>query len=148
MGLKDFIKRDCTKSVIEITLRNEGPDSYKEEKYGNAITFQRTIRDNGQTALVLKDNEGISYLSGKAAKEEGKLILNHFQIDVENPIIVLQQDEAKEMLRVETPDKLYEFFVSATLIKQIKSEYTKADHQKRQILDNVEKMEAFVKELK
>ena len=62
----------------------------------------------------------------KDAKEECLRILEKFQIQVDSPIVILQQDEAKEMLKVESADKLYKFFEKATLIRQCFDQYSAA----------------------
>ena len=62
----------------------------------------------------------------KDAKDECQRILEKFQIQVESPIVILQQDEAKEMLKVESADKLYKFFEKATLIRQCFDQYSAA----------------------
>ena len=55
--LTDFIQKGHQKAVIQVSLRNEGEDAYKPETYGKAITFQRTINDNGQSAVFIMDEK-------------------------------------------------------------------------------------------
>ena len=109
--LQDFIMKDKQKAVIQITLRNEGEDAYRPDVYGIAITFQRSLLDNGQSAVMLLDENLVKVKkSTKEAREEGKRILEAFRINTDNPIAILQQEEAKELLRVESPQNLYNFF--------------------------------------
>ena len=109
--LTDFIQKGHQKAVIQVSLRNEGEDAYKPETYGSAITFQRTITDNGQSAVFIMDEKLAKVKkSTKEAREEGKRILESFRINTDNPIAILQQEEAKELLKVESPGNLYSFF--------------------------------------
>ena len=39
----EFIKKGCSKTIIQVTLSNVGEDAYKPEIFGKSITFQRTI---------------------------------------------------------------------------------------------------------
>ena len=96
--------------MVQVTLRNEGEDAYKPDVYGTAITFKRTISDKGASAVSLV-GESSHTVSGKAAREEGERIQKALNISVDNPIVILQQDQAKELLKMESPANLYNFFV-------------------------------------
>lgn len=138
--LSSFVQKGSTKAVIEIMLNNEGEDTYKPEVYGRSIIFERTIRDTGQSSMVLKDANGNVKVTSKQAREEGKRALGIFNIMVDNPITVLQQDEAKEMLNVLSPDKLYQFFVRGTMISQILDQYKAGQNDIDDLTRNVNNM--------
>ena len=77
---------------MQVTLKNEGEDAYKSEVYGSSITFQRTINDNGQSSVLIKDHkQNVVKKATKDAREEGKRILDNFRINTDNPIAILQQ---------------------------------------------------------
>ena len=123
----EFIKKGSSKCMIQVTLSNKGEEAYKPELYGGSITFQRTISDTGTSAYLLKDENMKDVVrKSKDAKEECKRILDKFQIQLDSPIVILHQDEAKEMLKMESPDKLYKFFEKSTLIKQCFDQYSAA----------------------
>ena len=109
--IQDFVQKGSRQAVIQITLRNEGDDAYKPEVYGKAITFKRTITDRGASAVSLLGENSHTKKKQRQAREEGKRILRGFNISVDNPIVILQQDQAKELLQMESPEKLYHFFV-------------------------------------
>ena len=91
------------------------------------FVIQRTINESGTSAYLVKDEEMKDVVrKSKDAKDECQRILEKFQIQVESPIVILQQDEAKEMLKVESADKLYKFFEKATLIRQCFDQYSAA----------------------
>ena len=101
--------------VVQVTLRNEGEEGYKREFFGDTITFKRTISDKGASAVSIL-GESSRAVSGRAAREEGARIQKAFNISVDNPIVILQQEQAKELLRMESSEKLYNFFVVRILL--------------------------------
>jgi len=146
--VSEFIKKDASRAVIQVTLRNTGEDSYKEELYGKSVTFQRTINESGTSAYLLKDENMRDVVrKSKEAKDECKRILDKFQIQVDSPIVILQQDEAKEMLKIESPDKLYRFFEKATLIKQCFDQYSAAQVEYNKAYDTLKDKARALKDL-
>jgi len=146
--VSEFVKKDCSRAVIQVSLRNTGEDAYKPEIYGSSLTFQRTITENGTSSYLLKDcNMKDVIRNSKEAKEECKRILDKFQIQVDSPIVILQQDEAKEMLKVESPKQLYRFFEKATLIKQCFDEYSEAQAEYSKAQENLKEKSRALRHL-
>jgi len=136
--VSEFVKKDCSRAVIQVTLRNTGEEAYKPELYGPSLTFQRTITENGTSSYLLKDSNMKDVVrKSKEAKDECKRILDKFQIQVDSPIVILQQDEAKELLKIESPQQLYRFFEKATLIKQCFDEYSEAQAEYSRAQENL-----------
>ena len=102
--LQDFIQRGTDKARIFITLKNEGEDAYKPEVYGSCISFQRVIWSSGQSSITILDQNETPIRKNREAREEGKRILECFRINTDNPIAILQQEEAKELLKVQLPN--------------------------------------------
>ena len=102
-----FIQRGTDKAKIIITLKNQGEDAYKPEVCGTSILFQRTIWSSGQSSVTILDQNETTIRKNREAREEGKRILECFRINTDNPIAILQQEEAKELLKVLTPENLY-----------------------------------------
>ena len=50
-------------------------------------------------------------------------ILNHFGIQIENPLSVLTQDMARSFLASSTPSSRYEFFLKGTGLSQLQLDY-------------------------
>jgi hypothetical protein len=90
-SLKELVKRGETSATIEITLANDGVDSYEHGVYGDEIIIVRTI--NAMSLCLY--------------------------IQVENPVLILNQDAARSFLKECDPKKLYQFFMKATLIEAI-----------------------------
>ena len=58
---------------------------------------------SGVSPVILKNHSQVTVLKNKEARKEGKKILECFRINVDNPIVILQQEKAKQFLRVESP---------------------------------------------
>jgi len=56
--LRDFVRKDCQKSVIEISLCNEGEDAWDPKTYGNTIIVQKTIYASNANKLLLQNWKG------------------------------------------------------------------------------------------
>jgi chromosome segregation ATPase len=145
----DFVRRGAMQAVIEVTLHNTGEEQYKPEQFGEQITFRRVIYSSGKrssTLELLREGGGVVYGRDKGS-QEGSRVLEWFNIQLENPLTVLQQDYAKDMLRVEKPGKLYGFFESATMLKQCREEYKKSEVELIQVDKNLVKIKQGISEL-
>jgi len=146
--LQDFIQKGHNRAIVQVTLKNEGEDAYKHEVYGASITFQRTINDNGSSSVFIKDHkQTIIKKTTKDAREEGKRILENFRINTDNPIAILQQEEAKELLKVESPENLYTFFQKATLLKQCIDQYSAAKTELEKTRNTIETKRVQIRDL-
>ena len=107
--------------------------------YGSSITFQRTINANGQSSVLIKDHkQNVVKKATKDAREEGKKILEYFRINADNPIAILQQEEAKELLKIESPGNLYTFFQKSTLLEQCIDQYSAAETELKKTRSTIE----------
>ena len=91
--LQNFVREGAEKAEIRVTLQNSGWFSFREEKYGSSITFQRFIHRSGRNSFLLLDHEGAVREKDHPARMEGKRILEDFKISIGNPLIILQQEE-------------------------------------------------------
>jgi len=146
--LQEFIQKGYSKAVIQVTLKNDGEDAWKPDLYGASITFLRTINESGTSAVYIKDHkENVVKKTTKDAREEGKRILENFRINTDNPIAILQQEEAKELLKVESPQNLYTFFQKATLLKQCIDQYSAAKTELEKTRETIERKQVLIKDL-
>ena len=125
--VQNFVREGTEIAEIQVTLQNSGSEAFKHEKYGSSIIFQRFIHRSGRTSFLLLDHEGVVQHKDHAARIEGKRILEDFKINPGNPLIILQQEEAKEFLTHLSPHSLYTFFQMATSLKQCWDEYVAAE---------------------
>jgi len=142
---KGFIRTGQSSATVEIRLCNQGEDRYRPEIYGNSIVVVRTVTNSSST-YKLKDHKG-KIACEKKVKEELDRILLNFNIQVENPIAVLNQDTAKTFLFKCDPDKLYTFFMRATQLESCKNDYNSAAVEKGQAEAHLEEKKASMPEL-
>ena len=125
---KAFIRTDQTSTIVEVRLANVGELAYKPDVYGRSIRIERRVT-NTSSAYRIMDDKG-KVVVEKKHKEELERILMAFNIQVDNPIAVLNQDTAKTFLFKCDPDKLYTFFMRATQLEACKNDYNEANIQR------------------
>jgi chromosome segregation ATPase len=73
---------------VTITLKNCGHEAFRPEEYGSTITITRSFTQNGSSSYKIKNQQG-KIVSNK--RDELSAILDHFMIDVDNPMNILTQ---------------------------------------------------------
>ncbi|KAJ4830375.1 Structural maintenance of chromosomes protein 6B [Turnera subulata] len=113
--LKDFIKTGCSHAVVEVEIRNQGDEPFKPDVYGDSIIIERRITQS-TSSTILKDHRGRK-VAGR--KEELRELVEHFNIDVENPCVIMSQDKSREFLHSGNDKDKFKFFFKATLLQQV-----------------------------
>ncbi|KAL4347631.1 hypothetical protein GQ457_17G019180 [Hibiscus cannabinus] len=113
--LKEFIKTGCSYATVQVDVKNEGADSFKPEIFGDTIIIERRITDS-TSSTVLKDRQGRKVAS---RKEDLRELVEHFNIDVENPCVIMSQDKSREFLHSGNDKDKFKFFFKATLLQQV-----------------------------
>uniref|UniRef100_A0A2D4N836 Structural maintenance of chromosomes protein 6 n=1 Tax=Micrurus spixii TaxID=129469 RepID=A0A2D4N836_9SAUR len=144
-SLKVFVKDGQSSADVSITLRNRGEDAFKPEQYGDCITINQHITSEGHRSYKLKSNTGV-LISSK--KEELTAILDHFNIQVDNPVSVLTQEMSKQFLQSKNEGDKYKFFMKATQLEQMKDDYSYIMETKQRTFDQVEQGGEFLEELR
>ncbi|NXB48324.1 SMC6 protein, partial [Leucopsar rothschildi] len=144
-SLKMFIQKGETSADISITLRNQGRDAFKPELYGTSITVNQRINQDGSRTCKLKSKSG-TVISSK--KEELIGILDHFNIQVDNPVSVLTQEMSKQFLQTKNEGDKYKFFMKATQLEQMKEDYSFIGKTKKNTRVQIEQGEERLEELK
>ncbi|XP_041716300.1 structural maintenance of chromosomes protein 6-like [Coregonus clupeaformis] len=144
-SLKGFVKEGESSADVSITLRNKGRDAYKPEVFGQAIIVDLKITREGMRTYKLKSKAG-HLVSAK--KDELLAILDHFNIQVDNPVSMLTQEMSKHFLHSKGEGDKYRFFMKATQLEQMKEDYTHIITTKNVTLDTVEKHEECLEGLK
>ncbi|CAN1267083.1 Structural maintenance of chromosomes protein 6B [Linum perenne] len=150
-GLKDFIKTGCSHAVVEVEIKNEGDDAFKHDLYGDAIILERRITQSG-SSLTLKDHRGRKVA---LRKEDLREMIDHFNIDVENPCVVMSQDKSREFLhsgnnkdkfkRSHVHTLLVQFFSKATLLQQVNDLLQSNTEELRAATALVDELEGYIK---
>ncbi|XP_010523157.1 PREDICTED: structural maintenance of chromosomes protein 6B-like [Tarenaya hassleriana] len=113
--LKDFIKTGCSYALVHVEVKNQGDDAFKSGIYGDMIIIERRISES-TSSTVLKDKLGRKVSS---RKEELRELVEHFNIDVENPCVIMSQDKSREFLHSGNDKDKFKFFFKATLLQQV-----------------------------
>lgn len=70
-----------------------------------------------------------------------KRICNYFNIQVNNPVCILNQDTARNFLHTTDPKKLYDLFLRATRLEEYYEEYLKIRQFRKDIIRLYEEKE-------
>ena len=135
-GMKGFIREGSTQARVEVSIRNCGQDALEPELYGNVITVERVINSSGAAPFKIKNQFGKEMGSSRDALTR---VTDHFNIDVDNPIVVMSQDSSRQFLHSGKDSDKYKFFVKATLLEDIQ-------HKIAYIKDLVKQMDAQITE--
>ncbi|NXQ63007.1 SMC6 protein, partial [Anthoscopus minutus] len=144
-SLKMFIQKGEISADISITLRNQGRDAFKPELYGTSITVNQHINQDGSRTCKLRSKSG-TIISSK--KEELIGLLDHFNIQVDNPVSVLTQEMSKQFLQTKNEGDKYKFFMKATQLEQMKEDYSFIGKTKKNTRVQIEQGEERLEELK
>lgn len=127
-NLKELVRKGTTSNCakIRVTLLNQGDDSFKHDIYGDFITVERTIAlRGGYNGYKLYSAENVERSRSKKDLDE---MLDKLNIQVENPVAILDQEEAKKFLTGKAGDK-YKFFMKATELERIDNTYASTAEQ-------------------
>ncbi|KAF4031100.1 RecF/RecN/SMC N terminal domain [Phytophthora infestans] len=126
-------------ALVRITLRNDakGSDAFRPDQFGRKIQVERLIRRDGSAEYRLKDETGV--LVSKL-KTDLDAMLDHLNIQTENPCAILDQENAKLFLKGNPQDK-YKFFLQSTDLYKMRTTYSKIDEETRNIAETTLKRE-------
>ncbi|KAF4801104.1 Structural maintenance of chromosomes protein 6 [Turdus rufiventris] len=102
-------------------------------QFGSNLNF--VVGTNGRTIISSKKEELIG-------------ILDHFNIQVDNPVSVLTQEMSKQFLQTKNEGDKYKFFMKATQLEQMKEDYSFIGKTKKNTRAQIEQGEERLEELK
>ncbi|XP_070538831.1 structural maintenance of chromosomes protein 6-like [Ptychodera flava] len=143
-SVKAFIKDGQNFAEVAIKLRNRGTDAYKPELYGDSIIVERRLTTDGSTQYKLKSSSG-RLISRK--REDLSYILDQYNIQVDNPVAILNQDTSRNFLHSKNPHDKYKFFLKATQLEQMTNDYSTIQEQKTLMKDTVKRREECLPDL-
>ncbi|ETV68991.1 hypothetical protein, variant 2 [Aphanomyces astaci] len=114
-------------ALVRITLLNDGKgtDAFRPEQFGTRIQVERLIRIEGTAEYRLKDMDGRVVSKAKADLEA---MLDHLNIQIDNPCAVLDQENAKLFLKGDPADK-YKFFLQSTDLYKMRAVFAKIEDE-------------------
>ncbi|RVE57610.1 hypothetical protein OJAV_G00218000 [Oryzias javanicus] len=137
-SLKDFVKIGENTADITVKLRNQGADAFRKDVYGDGITVEHRVFSDGSRTCKLRNGSG-QLVSTK--KEELVSILDHFNIQLDNPVSILSQEMSKQFLHSKNETDRYKFFMKATLLEQMKRDYIHIKHTETITRQQIERQE-------
>ena len=105
---------------------NSGKDAYRPELYGDVISIERRFSRDGASGYRIKSKTG-NLVSTK--REELQEILDHIQLQVDNPMTVLTQDTARQFLGNSSGGDKYKLFMRGVQLSQLDTDYTMVEGQ-------------------
>ncbi|KAA1075319.1 Structural maintenance of chromosomes protein 6 [Puccinia graminis f. sp. tritici] len=124
-SLKTFIREGQKKAEVTLHLTNRGEEAFQPEIYGDEIIIQRNISKDGSSGFKIKSSRDHRVVSSR--RDGLQTILDHFMIQADNPLNVLNQDAAKKFLNSSSSKQKYDFFIRGTQLKQLTDEYEEID---------------------
>lgn len=125
-NLKAFIKEGREFCVLSVKMKNQGSMAYKPEQYGDSIFAERHFNRAGTSGFKLKDRNGKIVSTKKAELED---IVDAFALQLDNPMNVLTQDQARQFLNNSNPKEKYKFFLKGTQLENLNNDYKQIEHE-------------------
>jgi chromosome segregation ATPase len=110
----------CRNAAVIVKLLNGGDDPYKPELYGDVITVERRFSRDGSSGYKLKSKSD-RVVSTK--RDDLQEILDHYQYQIDNPMTVLAQDNARMFLGTSSMDDKYRLFMKGVQLLQLDADY-------------------------
>lgn len=123
---KIVVLTNISTSTIIVKILNTGKDAYKPELYGDIISIERRFTRDGVTGYKLK-SKGDHTISTK--HHELTEILDHIQLQVDNPMTVLTQDTARKFLGDSSARDKYKLFMKGVQLSHLDTDYTMVEGQ-------------------
>ncbi|KAG4302605.1 hypothetical protein PCK1_001189 [Pneumocystis canis] len=119
-NIKSLIREGANSSSVTIMLKNTGEDAYMHDIYGDTIIIERrfTRESSGGYKIKSADNRVIS-----TKRDELDAINDHMGLQVDNPMIILTQDTARQFLGGSTAEEKYKFFMKSVQLVQLNNDY-------------------------
>eukprot|EP00742_Colponemidia_sp_Colp-10_P012836 GILJ01014449.1.p1 GENE.GILJ01014449.1~~GILJ01014449.1.p1 ORF type:complete len:1073 (+),score=252.19 GILJ01014449.1:50-3220(+) len=141
---KELIKHGAASALVQVYIKNHLPDAYKHKEYGNKIIVERRINRDGSGQYKLKNAEGKVIDS---SRKELELMMEHFNIQAQNPCAIMTQDASKQFLHSGKDEDKYKFFMQATQLEEMKQEIDRITQQQERLDNTLKEKEAEVPEL-
>ncbi|KAH6614761.1 hypothetical protein B0J18DRAFT_440171 [Chaetomium sp. MPI-SDFR-AT-0129] len=133
-SLKSFVKEGCERGVLIVRIKNQGQDAYKPDIYGDSVIVERHFSKSGSSGFKVKTAIGMVHSTKKQEVDE---LVEYYALQVDNPLNVLSQDNARQFLNASTKTQKYKFFIEGVQLQQLDNDY-------RLISESLEQMVAKV----
>ncbi|KAL2262339.1 hypothetical protein VTK26DRAFT_1681 [Humicola hyalothermophila] len=133
-SLKSFVKEGCDRAILAVKIKNRGHDAFKPDIYGESVIVERHFSKAGSSGFKVKTALGQTVSTKKQEVDE---LVEYYALQVDNPLNVLSQDNARQFLNSSTRHQKYKFFIEGVQLQQLDNDY-------RLISENLEQMIAKV----
>ncbi|XP_044745596.1 structural maintenance of chromosomes protein 6 [Coccinella septempunctata] len=151
-SIKGFVKAGKNSASLEITLCNEGPMAYRPKIYGPSITIIRNFTASGGSSYRIKSHTG-EIISTQS--KEIQNITTSLNIQIDNPVCILNQDTSRNFLSSNDPKHKFSLFMKATRLETLSNEYKKVEVNLKNSKDmledktnNIRKLQEDIRNLK
>lgn len=133
--LQNFIKEGKDHARILCKIKNQGDHAYMPELYGNTIQVERHFSRTGASGFKLKSEKGRVVSTRKFDLEE---ICDHMMLQIDNPMTVLSQDQARQFIGSSSQAEKYKFFMKGVQLEQLDQDYRLIEEQQENIRAKIE----------
>lgn len=120
-SMKKFIKEGAEQARIICRIKNQGEDAYMHDEYGDRIEVERHFSRSGTSGYKIRNASGRQISTKRADLEP---ILDHFALQIDNPLNVLSQDMARSFISSANSADKYKFFIKGVQLEQLDQDYT------------------------
>jgi structural maintenance of chromosomes protein 6 len=139
-SLKSFIKEGRDQATLIVKLKNQGNDAYQSDIFGESIIIERAFTRSGTSRFKVKSATG-RIISAKRADVDQ--IVQYYAMQVDNPLNILSQDNARQFLNSSSASEKYKHFVMGVQLEQLDNDYkliaesTSNNEEKLQVLAEI-----------
>ncbi|KAK4156431.1 hypothetical protein C8A00DRAFT_30717 [Chaetomidium leptoderma] len=144
-SLKSFVKEGCDRAVLIVKIKNQGQDAYRPEIYGESVIVERHFSKTGTSGFKVKTALGQVY---SVKKQEVDELVEYYALQVDNPLNVLSQDNARQFLNSSTKVQKYKFFIEGVQLQQLDNDYRLISESLEQMVAKIPDQEERVKHAK
>ena len=108
-------------ALVRITLYNEGDDAFEQKRYSDLIVVERIITaSTGSSSYKIMNGRTKKTISTK--KADLNLVTNYFDIQVDNPMVMCQENYANPGISLTDSKAMYANFMKATQMDKMSLE--------------------------
>ncbi|KAF2666552.1 P-loop containing nucleoside triphosphate hydrolase protein [Microthyrium microscopicum] len=144
-SLKTLIKEGCERATLSVKIKNQGLGSYKSDQYGASIIVERFFTRSGTSGYQLKSALG-KVISRK--RDDLDEIIDYYCLQLDNPMNVLSQDNARQFLNNSSPADKYKFFQKGTQLERLDADYRETESYFHRLQSYEQEILLQVKDLK
>ncbi|KAK4236944.1 P-loop containing nucleoside triphosphate hydrolase protein [Achaetomium macrosporum] len=144
-SLKSFVKEGCDRAILAVKIKNRGQDAYKPEIYGESVIVERHFSKTGASGFKVKTAVGQTYSTKKQEVDE---LVEYYALQVDNPLNILSQDNARQFLNSSTKTQKYKFFIEGVQLQQLDNDYRLISESLENMVAKVPDQEERVKHAK